>query len=36
MGGDDWSSALMFKMVYKPLYVWEYECEGESYRLNYQ
>lgn len=36
MGGHDWNTALMFKMVYKPLYVWEYECEGESYTLNYQ
>ena len=36
MGGHDWNTALMFRMVYNPLYVWEYECEGESYTLNYQ
>lgn len=36
MGGHDWDTALMFKMVYEPLYVWEYECEGESYTLEYR
>ena len=36
MGGHDWSTALIFKMVYEPLYVWEYECEGESYTLEYR
>ncbi len=33
MGGHDWSTALIFKMVYKPLYIWEYECDGKSYTL---
>lgn len=35
-GGKQLSLNMQFRMVYRPLYVWEYKCEGKTYEVSYQ